>query len=109
MVAMKHTEAMIQRSCMDWLALFKKTHNIIYFRANSGAFKTNTGRYVRTGTPGLSDICVVWRNIFYGCEIKTATGRMSPGQRIFKKELEAAGGVYLLCRSVSDLKEVFKI
>ena len=106
---MKHTERMVQKACMDWLAFFKKSHDIIYFRANSGAFKTQQGRYVKTGTPGLSDICCVWDNVFYGIEIKTATGRMSQSQKTFKKELEAAGGVYLLCRSVGDLKDVFRL
>jgi hypothetical protein len=105
----KHTEAMIQKACLDWLTFFKKSHDIIFFRANSGSFKTQQGRYVKTGTPGLSDICVVWDNVFYGCEIKTATGRMSQNQKTFQKELEAAGGMYLLCRSVSDLKEVFSL
>ena len=106
---MKHTEAMIQKACMDWLKHLQKTQNIVFFRANSGSFKTEQGRYVKTGTPGLSDICVIKDGVFYGAEIKTATGRMSQSQKTFKKELEAAGGVYLLCRSVSDLKEVFKL
>ena len=106
---LKHTEAMIQKSCMDWLRFFQKTNDIVFFRANSGAFKTAQGRYVKTGTPGLSDICAIWNGVFYGIEIKTATGRMSQGQKTFKKCLESAGGVYLLCRSVSDLKEVFSL
>ena len=107
-MAVKRTEAMIQRACLDWLKMFKKNHNIIYFRAGVGSFKTAQGRYVRTGTPGLADICAVYDGVFYGIEIKTATGRMSQAQKKFKQELEAAGGQYHLVRSVSDIKEIFK-
>lgn len=106
LMAVKRTEAMIQKACLDWLRMFKKNHDIVFFRANSGAFKTAQGRYVKTGTPGLADICAVYDGVFYGIEVKTATGKMSQAQKNFKRELEAAGGQYLLCRSVSDLKEV---
>jgi hypothetical protein len=108
-MAVKRTEAMIQRACLDWLTAMKKQHDIVFFRANSGAFKTEQGRYVKTGTPGLADICLIHDGVFYGVEVKTATGRMSQSQKQFKAELEAAGGKYLLCRSVSDLKEAISI
>ncbi|RLB94605.1 MAG: hypothetical protein DRH26_00625 [Deltaproteobacteria bacterium] len=105
----KRTEAMIQKSCMDWLKFLQKTKDIVFFRANSGAFQTAQGRYVKTGTPGLSDICAIFNGVFYGIEIKTATGRMSQSQKDFQKKLEASGGKYVLCRSVGDLKEVFPL
>jgi len=107
-MAVKRTEAMIQRACLDWLNMFKKKHNIVFFRANSGAFKTAQGRYVKTGTPGLADICVIFDGTFYGVEIKTAIGKMSEAQKRFKKNIEAAGGRYVLCRSVGDLREIFE-
>lgn len=103
----KRTEAMIQKACLDWLRLFKKNNDIVFFRANSGAFKTAQGRYVKTGTPGLSDICVIFNGTFYGVEVKTETGKMSQSQKKFKQDVEAAGGKYVLCRSVSDLRGVF--
>ena len=107
-MTVKRTESMIQKAIMDWLTVMKKQHNIVFFRANSGAFKTEQGRYVKTGTPGLADICLVYDGVFYGVEVKTATGIMSQSQKQFKADLEAAGGVYLLCRSVSDLKTIIK-
>ena len=103
----KRTESMIQRACLDWLAMFKNQNDIVFFRANSGAFKTAQGRYVKTGTPGLADICVIFDGTFYGVEVKTATGKMSEAQNRFKEDIEAAGGRYVLCRSVGDLKKVF--
>jgi acetaldehyde dehydrogenase (acetylating) len=108
-MVVKRTESMIQRACLDWLRLFKKNNDVVFFRANSGAFKTAQGRYVKTGTPGLADICVVFNGTFYGVEVKTATGKMSEAQKRFKEDIEAAGGRYVLCRSVGDLKKTFDI
>jgi len=105
----KISEAMIQRSCLDWLQHLKKTQKIVFFRANSGSFKTETGRYVKTGVAGLTDICAIKDGVFYGVEIKTETGRMSQSQKTFQEDIEAAGGVYVLCRSVADLKKVFPL
>ena len=107
--AKKIPESIIQKSCLDWLKYLQKTQDIVFFRANSGAFKTIQGRYVKTGTPGLSDICVIKDAVFYGVEIKTATGRMSQSQKDFRARLELAGGIYVLCRSVGDLKLVFPL
>jgi len=102
---------MIQKACMDWLFHLQKNQNqkIVFYRANSGSFKTEQGRYVKTGTPGLSDICAIYKGIFYAFEIKSATGKMSQSQKDFQANLEAAGGRYVLCRSVGDLKEALAI
>jgi penicillin-binding protein-related factor A (putative recombinase) len=105
----KISEAMIQKACMDWLRHLQKTENLVFFRANSWSFRTEQGRYVRTGTPGLSDICAIYKGVFYAFELKTATGRMSQSQKAFQAKLEAAGGRYVLCRSVGDLKEALAI
>lgn len=53
---------------------------------------------------GLSDLIVVWpgRGIRF-VELKAAAGRQTPAQREFQEAVEAAGGIYLLARSVEDV------
>jgi hypothetical protein len=40
-------------------------------------------------------------------EVKSAKGKLSPDQEAFKQNIEANGGIYLLARSVEDVKAVF--
>jgi len=103
-LAVKRTEAMIQRACMDWLAT---QDGLYFFRANSGAFRTAQGRYVKTGRPGCPDIVICWKGRFLGVEVKTETGKQSQAQRQAQKDIESSGGRYVVVRSVGDLKAVF--
>ncbi len=102
----KHTEAMIQKSIIDLLTWKEKTEDIYWFRAGSGAMKLESGRYFKTGRPGVPDICCL-KEKFYGLEIKTATGRQSQNQKQAEADIKAAGGLYFIVRSVSDVKEIF--
>lgn len=103
-MAVKRTEAMIQRACMDWLAT---QDDVYFFRANSGAFRTAQGRYVKTGRPGCPDIVACWRGgQFWGIEVKAEKGRQTQAQKKAQADIEAAGGRYVVVRSVGELKEL---
>lgn len=52
---------------------------------------------------GTPDIIAVIGGKFVGVEVKTPVGRMSADQILFKKRLEANGGVYVLAKSVDDV------
>lgn len=39
-------------------------------------------------------------------EIKAGKDRMSPGQILFKKRVQALGGVYIIARSVDDVRHL---
>lgn len=105
----KQTEAQLVRLCLDWL----RAEKILAWRNNTGAMKGSyKGKpwFVRFGRPGLPDIIAVttvdwfYNGVFVGIECKTDTGKQSPEQCEFQKELEEAGGTYLLVRSLEDLK-----
>ena len=54
------------------------------------------------GVPGQADIIGCYHGRFVAIEVKTATGRQRPEQRDWQGAIEAAGGVYILARSVDD-------
>ena len=54
---------------------------------------------------GMPDIVGVLPNgLFLGIEVKTATGRQSDAQKAFQSAVEDNGGVYILARSVDDVR-----
>jgi Holliday junction resolvase len=74
------------------------------------AWRNNTGgavirgRHVSFGSPGSPDILCCYRGAFLGIECKSAVGRQSPIQKRWQQKFEAAGGRYILARSVQDVK-----
>ena len=100
---MKTTESDVLRSCLDYLRI--KSHLVA--RINSGAFKTESGNYVRsTDISGISDIIgIAFDGRALAVECKSDTGRLSRQQEIFKAAWIARGGLYVLARGIDDLKE----
>lgn len=59
---------------------------------------------IRYGLPGSPDIIGVHAGRAIGIEVKTAIGRQSDQQRRFAARWTAAGGLYVLARSVDDVR-----
>ena len=95
------SEADTQRAILDYLALKKR----FCWRNNSGAFKTDRGGFYRMGTPGAPDIICVIEGQFVDIEVKDEKGKLNPNQVAFKERLEAAGGKYMVARSVTDVQD----
>ena len=93
-------ESDIQRSILDYLAM--RRH--FFFRCNTGAYKTEHGSFIRFGSKGAADIFVCANGRMIGIEVKTASGKLSPDQEAFGKALEAAGGIYIVARSIDDVQ-----
>lgn len=74
------------------------------WRMNTGALPDQHGRLIRFGVPGMADIIGLLRpsGRFLAIEVKTPTGRQSEQQRSFQRMVEAAGGLYVLARSVEE-------
>ena len=53
---------------------------------------------------GIPDRLAIKEGVTYYIEIKSATGRQSEYQKEFQKKCEKAGGLYILARSVEDVK-----
>jgi hypothetical protein len=68
--------------------------------------KVEVGEHYKCGIPhGWSDItCCFPGGRYVGIEVKSAKGVQSEEQRQHQAIIEAAGGVYLLCRSVEEVK-----
>jgi hypothetical protein len=68
--------------------------------------KVEVGEHYKCGIPhGWADLtCCFPGGRYVGIEVKSAKGTQSDEQRQHQAIIEAAGGVYLLCRSVSEMK-----
>ncbi len=53
--------------------------------------------------PGISDLCAVRAGVVLWIECKSATGRLSPAQEQFRRDIESRGGTHVIARGVSDL------
>jgi hypothetical protein len=100
------TESQILKAIM---ALLKRHPKVAQcWRQNSGTFqernRDGSVRYIRANTAkGMSDIMGVLKDgRTLAIEVKSATGRMRPGQEEFLATIRQAGGVAGVCRSVED-------
>jgi hypothetical protein len=103
---MKESET--QKAILEWLAW----KHIFHYRNNSGAFAipaegTHQRRFFRAGVAGAPDIVCVINGQYVGIELKAPKGKQSDNQREFQRELEAAGGRYILAYSIDDVASVF--
>lgn len=58
--------------------------------------------------PGDPDMVVCYRGVYLAIEAKTPTGRLREDQKIRQKEIEAAGGIYLVARYVEDVEDALR-
>jgi VRR-NUC domain len=97
-------ETQIQSDICDYLEL--RRH--FFTRVNTvGVFDSARGihrRPSRHNKRGMSDILVVHVGVPYFLEVKTPVGRQSPDQKDFQEQVEKAGGVYAVVRSIPDVQ-----
>lgn len=63
------------------------------------------GAYAKVGDP---DMVVCYKGRYIAIEAKTPTGKQSDWQKLRQEQITAAGGLYILARSVEDVKEVLE-
>jgi hypothetical protein len=88
-----------QKQILDYLAL----KHVFHYRNNSGAFKRDDGHFYRFGAAGSPDIICVIKGQYVGIEVKAPKGKQSEHQKEFQRQLEEAGGKYLLAYSLEDV------
>lgn len=101
-------ESDVLRACRQYLSLC----GIFHFRCNVQGVPLHdgSGGYRKAPSKGIADIIGVigdgnhdgWA---LAIEVKSARGRQSPAQREFQRQWQEAGGLYLLCRSVDELRK----
>lgn len=78
--------------------------DVTVWRNNVGAARAPGGGLVRFGLPGSADILGFLHpsGRFLAVEVKSATGRLSPKQQVFRRVVEAGGGLFIVARTVDD-------
>lgn len=98
------TEAAIQQAI---LAEFGARSDLRLWRQNTGAAVTKQGSLVRFGIPGQADISGIRSDgVRIEIEVKTARGRQSQAQRRWQAMIEKHNGIYILARSVDDVRAI---
>lgn len=92
----------IQKSILEALWYNK----IKAWRNNTGAYRTEHGGFVRFGTKGSGDIFAIQPKTgrFISIEVKTQKKYPTPDQKQWMQEVNDAGGIAFVARSIDDLR-----
>lgn len=101
-------ESYVLKAITDYLT----AERILWFRMNTGqvvAERNGKKRAFRFGYPGMADL-ICWPNSATTCwiEAKCEKGKQTEQQRQFEETVWLAGHLYLLARSVDDVRDVFE-
>lgn len=100
---------LLTRAVTDYLT----AAGVYHWRNSSGGMYAGTadgrGRYVKFGQPGVSDLCALVNGKFFAIEIKAGKDQLRPSQVKFLEDIEAAGGVAVVARSVADVESAVKV
>ena len=102
-------ESKIQADCYKWYnntfcLAHHKPRNLIFAIPNE-----NQQRLRAQGVlDGISDLLVIHYGELHWVEMKSATGRQRPKQRIFEQRVKDSNlGTYHICRSLDEFKKIF--
>lgn len=96
------SEKNTQQAILEYLT----RRSIFHYRNNTGAVKVDK-RFFRFGANGSPDIICVDGGRFIGIECKGPKGKLSDDQVLFKINLERAGGLYLMVRSIDEFIQLW--
>lgn len=89
----------------DILRAFGTLPHLRLWRANVGVARIGT-RVVRFGVPGQADLTgILPDGRRLEIEVKSPTGRQSPDQAAFQGIIERFHGIYILARSINDVRQ----
>jgi penicillin-binding protein-related factor A (putative recombinase) len=101
---MGKAENAVTRAVKDYLTL----HGAVLVRVQAGGMRVGD-HFVRGADAGTADMLGIWKERPFAVEVKTTKNKAGPrkngqseAQIGFQAWWEAAGGVYLLARSVED-------
>lgn len=80
---------------------------LLYWRNNTGAGYVR-GRWVSWGLRGSTDILCCYRGRMVGIECKASNGEQSEVQKTFQYNLEKAGGVYVIAKTIDNVRQTFE-
>lgn len=102
---MNFPEKVIQKLILNYLA----ANRIFVFRVNTmGVYDQRRKTYRQLSgfsLRGVADILgIMPGGRFLAVEVKAAKGRQSPDQKHFEELVKRAGGIYVLARSIDDVR-----
>lgn len=104
----KTPEAKVSAAIDRYLTLI----GAVNIRTNSGVWQDEQGNYILGAKAGTSDktCCLPSPDgssaPFCAIEVKSPTGRQTDAQQRYRARVEALGGLYILARSVDDVRAV---
>lgn len=107
-------ESRTQIACVRWFRLQYPKHSKVFFSVpNGGSRNEREAKTLKSEgvTSGVSDlILLIPRQGFnYLCiEMKTEKGVLSKEQKEFKNQVDENGGLYVVCRNVTDFMKVIQ-
>lgn len=76
----------------------------------TGIYKPELMTFVKSGMePGFSDIICCIAGMYVGVEVKFKRDKMRPGQEDFQKEVERAGGIYVVIKTWEQADNWWKL
>ncbi len=59
-------------------------------------------------TSGIPDLIICKEGLFYAIELKVGSNKATPIQDYVMRQIQAAGGLAVVCRSVEDVKRLIE-
>ena len=102
----KEPELLIQSNIIQMLKENLK-HNVLMTASPAGGGgRVRGAKLKRAGLQsGWPDIQLIHEGRYYGLEVKTSTGRLSPAQKIIHQKLTDSGCLVAVVKSVTDAQE----
>lgn len=107
-------EKYIQQSIIAYLRVLESMNKLIFIRNNSfaGSIQRVNGSkgYINNKKPGSPDILIFLEcGVTVHCELKTEKGKLTDSQKVYKKQVEALGHIYIVIKSIEELEQYLKM
>lgn len=103
----RHIESAIQQRMVEWFRL--QYPQYVIAAVPNGGYRNAVEATImkREGVlAGFSDLVIIANHNVLFVEVKTATGKQSPAQKVFEERVTALGFRYVICRAVKDFAAV---
>jgi len=97
------SELEIEKEIMFWLRSQKIEHFQTKVKGEVQSIGNGKAILKRATNPGFPDIVAIYKGYFVGIEVKRPGGVQSVDQQNMEKRIKAAGGIYVIATSVTEL------
>ena len=110
----RHDEEDLQIACVRWFDLqYPQYRNLLHHSPNGGKRNVReAARFKAMGTrAGFPDLLLLVPRQpynFLAIEMKASKGRQSDNQKQMQADMEAQGGIYVVCRSLDEFIGIIK-